>query len=867
MGRSINSYKGHHLLRKRASLRGVNKTLAHMSRPTALGRIFLSALLVLVLAGAQAQYNTGDYGSWATGNWNTLGTWRIYDGVSWASSPGAGAVPNATHTVYIRGGTTVTAVFGSTYSVANLIVEAGGKLFNNNTGPTNLSYVGIHGNTFTCDGVIGNGATLDGISFNIEGSNVVLSGAGTFDAARMRKNANINPVTSAALTLTNFTIAMNVNLRFSGGTNTMIYNNFTGTTTFNVIIGAGSTVTLIGAAGAGNLAMDGVNGTGIASQRGSYTVNGTLIVPGTIYMVTNNPAGNGCTFTVNNGGYVRTAQLDTGPTGSGAGTHLLTLNAGSTMEITGTPVAWVNYIVTNNFFSLNSASRVIYSGAGPQDVRNISGGYGHLRLLGAGLKTLGGLTSVRGDLDILNTTGSPVLDVSGSNFGMSVSGNWTNYAQSGFNEGSGITAYVNFNGTAAAQSVNTPGGEQFNIWRFSKTIGQPLVTMNCNVQVASTLELNTGIIDLNGNELRLMNPLASAITTSVSFSTLRHIKSERTDNTSRVRWEIGSTTGAHLVPFGTTAAYTPFTFNLVSGDAGSVTMATYGTPQNNLPWPVTPIAVTNLNSIYGLPNEDATVDRFWEVDVTGTSPAPVAGLTFTYAASELPIAPFNDPLSMRAQRWNSGGSLWEPQLEGNSAAYTATTDLVVAAFGPFVLTPLTSPLPVELLSFDAKPVGSAVQLDWTTASERNNDYFTILRSSDGTTFEELFTMEGAGVSNVPLYYTGVDRDPLMGTSYYKLRQTDTDGSTSESEVEVVHFGTSTILAAYPNPAEEVLNIVGLTGTVGTLRITDALGRTVLELGSTEGSRVVLDVSALPAGPYLLTVVGVEAPRSLPFVKR
>ncbi len=840
-----------------------------MLRRTAFGRIFLSTLLVLVFGGAQAQYALGDYGSWATGNWNTLGTWRIYDGLSWASSPGAGTVPNATHTVWIRGGTTVTAVFGSNYNVANLIVEAGGKLYNNNTGPTNLSYVSVHGTTLTCDGVIGNGATLDGISFNIEGSNVALSGAGTFDAARIRKNANSNPITLAALTTTTFTISMNVNLRFSGGTNTMIYNNFTGTTTFNVIISTGATVTLVGATGAGNLAMDGVNGTGVASQRGSYTVNGTLIVPGTIYLTTNNPAGNGCQFTVNNGGYVRTAQLDTGPTGSGAGTHLLTLNAGSTLEITGTPVAWVNYNVTNNFFSLNSTSRVIYSGAGAQLVRNISGGYGHLRLLGTGLKTLGGLTSVRGDLEIFNTTGSPVLDVSASNFGMSVGGNWTNYSENGFNEGSGLTAYVNFNGTAGPQTVNTTGGEQFNIWRFSKTVAQPLVTMNCNVQVASTVELNTGIIDLNGYQLTLLNPLATAISTAVSFSTQRHIRSERTDNASRVRWDIGTTTGAHLVPFGTTTAYTPFTFNLVSGDAGSVTMATYGTGQNNLPWPVTPIAVTNLNNIYGGPNEDATVDRFWEVDVTGTSPAPVAGLTFTYAPSELPIAPFDDPVLLRAQRWSSSGSQWEPQLAGNSVAYTATTDVVVTAFGPFTLSPLISPLPVELLSFDAQLKDGKVDLAWITASERDNDYFTVERSADGLTYTELSRVEAIGNSALTTAYAAVDASPLDGLSFYRLRQTDMDGRYTHSDaVPVLNKAVGAEPLLYPNPAVEAVNVIGLADEAAEVHVLDNIGRVVVLLRKPVGTdRIILPVNMLPAGSYLVTVHGTKSISTARFAKQ
>ncbi|MBK8497665.1 MAG: T9SS type A sorting domain-containing protein [Flavobacteriales bacterium] len=821
-------------------------------------------ILALVLATAvQAQYQNGDYVSNTSGNWGTATTWKIYNGVSLATSPLAGSMPNATHTVYVRGGTTVTAVFGTTYSAANLIVEAGGKLFNNNTGPTNLSYIGIYGTTITCDGEIGNGATLDGISFNIEGSAVVLSGAGTFNAARIRKNANSNPITSAALTLTNFTIAMDVNLRFSGGTNTMIYNNFTGNTTFNVIISAGSTVSLMvtGTPGAGNIAMDGVNGTGIGNQAGSYTVNGTLLIPGTLYMTTNNAATYQCRMTINNGGYVRTASLNANA--STAGQHVLTINAGGTLEITGTPTAWTAYSTTNNIYSLNANSRVIYSGAGNQDVRGIAGGYGHLRILGTGTKSLGGLTSVRGELEIQNLSGTPVLDATASNFGLNVSGNWTNYNQSGFNERNGI---VTFAGTAAPQTITTTGGEEFYTWRFSKTVAQPLVTMFSDVQVANNVELNTAILDLNGYQLTVLNPLATAISSSGGFSAQRHIRSERTDNLSRVRWDIGTTNGAHLVPFGTSTAYTPFTFNLVSGDAGSVTMATYGTAADNLPWPVTPTAVTNLASSIGLSpdNRDATVDRFWQVDVTGAD--PTAGLTFTYAATELPLAPWNDPFSMKAQRWNAASQEWEMQIEGNSAAYSALTDVVVTAFGPFTLSPVLSPLPVELISFDAKPEGEVVRLDWLTASERDNDFFTVLRSADGFDFEEVLTVDGAGISNVPVAYTGVDRTPLPGTSYYKLRQTDSNGRSEESGMVAVHFVASDQLNVYPNPVSDMLVASGLADAQ-EVRILDAAGRVVLTSRPASGSeRLILSLSALPSGSYVLTTTDAGGTRSVRFVR-
>jgi hypothetical protein len=803
--------------------------------------------LLLASVSLSAQYTAGDYGSWASGPWNTAATWRIYNGTSWATSPAAGTPPNSTHTVWIRGGTTVTAVFGTVYHCRNLIVEAGGKLFNNDTGPTNLSYVTIYGTTLRCDGVIGNSPTLDGISFNIEGLNVLLDGSGQFEAARIRKNFSSNPVTGEVLANTNLTIDMDIMLRFSGGSNTMIYNNFDGTTLFNVTINAGRTVTLNGAVGFGNIAIDGVDGNSTHARGGHFTINGALLIPGVLYLTTNNTSiAQQCRVTIGSTGYVRCNQINSNASGTAG--HVLTINSGGQLEITGAPAAWTIFSTTNNTFALASGSRVTYSGAGIQDVRPVPGGYGHLRITGTGVKSLGGITLVKNDLEILNTTGTPELDVTVSNFQLSVQGNWINYSTAGFNQRNGL---VQFSGTASAQAITTPGGEDFHNWRIVKSALQPLVQMNSEVRVANVLELNTAaILDLNGNRLVISNPAATAIATSSTFGTLRHIRSERTDNASRVRWDIGTATGAHLVPFGTTAAYTPFTFNLVSGDAGQVTMSTYGTPASNLPWPTTPALVTNLQSSLGLmpDNRDATVDRFWQVDVTG---APLAHLTFSYAASELPIAPWNDPFSMRAQRWNDAIPMWEDQLEsGGASAYWAIANNVTA-FGPFTLTPILSPLPVELLSFTAEPQGDAVLLEWLTASERGSDHFVVLRSADGFRFEEVTRLDAMGNSAALLSYEAIDAKPLDGLSFYQLKQVDLDGAEAYSDLVPVRRASAVAAQVFPNPATDRVSVMLADGkAAGTVALLDGAGRVLLQ-ERIAGGRAELMVTDLPRGTYLL----------------
>lgn len=90
---------------------------------------------------------------------------------------------------------------------------------------------------------------------------------------------------------------------------------------------------------------------------------------------------------------------------------------------------------------------------------------------------------------------------------------------------------------------------------------------------------------------------------------------------------------------------------------------------------------------------------------------------------------------------------------------------------------MPSPLPVELISFEATKLSDEqVQLKWSTASEKNNDYFTIERSQDGVSFTEIKIVKGAGNSTVTSNYTIIDAEPLEGVNYYRLSQTDYDGT-------------------------------------------------------------------------------------------
>ncbi len=113
--------------------------------------------------------------------------------------------------------------------------------------------------------------------------------------------------------------------------------------------------------------------------------------------------------------------------------------------------------------------------------------------------------------------------------------------------------------------------------------------------------------------------------------------------------------------------------------------------------------------------------------------------------------------------------------------------------------------PVEWLFFNAIPNGSAVDLEWATASENGNQFFSIERSVDASFFEEILRTEAVGNSSTTTTYRNTDPNPTPGFSYYRLRQIDIDGGFTYSEVVEVFFNPNAILLglnAYPNPVVE-----------------------------------------------------------------
>lgn len=112
----------------------------------------------------------------------------------------------------------------------------------------------------------------------------------------------------------------------------------------------------------------------------------------------------------------------------------------------------------------------------------------------------------------------------------------------------------------------------------------------------------------------------------------------------------------------------------------------------------------------------------------------------------------------------------------------------------------STPLPIELSDFRVSYENPVVTSSWQTASELNNDYFTLERAGNDLVFEEIGREPGAGTSQIPHSYSMIDLYPYDGVSYYRLKQTDIDGTSTYSDTKYMFIEeTKKQLALFPNP--------------------------------------------------------------------
>jgi hypothetical protein len=162
-------------------------------------------------------------------------------------------------------------------------------------------------------------------------------------------------------------------------------------------------------------------------------------------------------------------------------------------------------------------------------------------------------------------------------------------------------------------------------------------------------------------------------------------------------------------------------------------------------------------------------------------------------------------------------------------------------------------LPVELLHFTAECGDGGVQLTWATATELNNDRFTVERSDDGLAFDEVGQVPGAGNSVSTLHYELLDDRPSAEGAYYRLKQTDHDGTDHYHSVVYIQCDAPMVQApvVFPNPTDGPFRVTGIAAGQ-YLIITNSSGEVVFRTTVSDSS-MDLSLAGRACGTYLLII--------------
>jgi hypothetical protein len=388
------------------------------------------------------------------------------------------------------------------------------------------------------------------------------------------------------------------------------------------------------------------------------------------------------------------------------------------------------------------------------------------------------ISSASGTCNNITIESGNVVVMSNSKI-LNVSGNWSNNGT--FTAGDGS---VVFNGTST-QTIE-PGNNAFNDVTFSNS------TAGINdINIAGPMTINGACTFTNG---------VVGFMTSGTLTFGANATSNLGNANSYVNGSISK--------IGTS----PFNFAVGEGEnwgpcaiaapaTNSTITAQYKHSAGPLNWSAAYMCVgSNLHHTSGV--------EHWLL--TSTSSTPNVTLYWNTASDVV------EPNDLVVAHYNASSSCWENKgaanITGNTNAGSVTNAIPFTSYSPITLGTKTeiNPLPVELTLFSAEcDNNNNVQLYWTTASEINNDYFEIQRSTDDLAWEVIETVQGAGFSNTTIYYEYLDRENPNANTYYRLRQVDFDGKSKFSDIISIRCENNMekpTISIYPNPFNSILNI-------------------------------------------------------------
>ena len=170
---------------------------------------------------------------------------------------------------------------------------------------------------------------------------------------------------------------------------------------------------------------------------------------------------------------------------------------------------------------------------------------------------------------------------------------------------------------------------------------------------------------------------------------------------------------------------------------------------------------------------------------------------------------------------------------------------------------LTVYMPIVISLWKASNLDNSVLLEWSTASEENNDYFTIERSFNGVSWVAIGKVNGAGTTTVENFYSFEDKEPVEGISYYRLKQTDYNGEYSYSSVKCINRPKkpNDSFVVYTNHEANAFIVDGEVIAACPIEVYSTTGARVynVSFNTISVNKVLINVKDLPAGSYFVKI--------------
>jgi hypothetical protein len=391
--------------------------------------------------------------------------------------------------------------------------------------------------------------------------------------------------------------------------------------------------------------------------------------------------------------------------------------------------------------------------------------------------------------------GGGILEITGASAGNS----WLNTNVGSINFNIQLGSLVQYN----SNSNQTIPGNLFTYSKLAKA-GTGTLNLNSDLTVAGTLFLQNGVIATGANDLIISNSNPGAVVGPFLPGFTKYVHGRLIRNTNN---------GEYIFPIGNpTYGYQGFTI-AVNG-SGNV----LGFLENNNTPPLYDRAYCDIETTnapqsqigQGTPGQDGFLDRMifnlssplqWNVTNPGGGITSYDITVHANGTNDINPVIAADGTKIRfllknGEPGNTGVPTGNVPGEFNEIGFLACpngeTLTGMTSFSTFTINGSSgsnTELPIELLYFNAFPKNGWVELNWATASELNNNYFTVERSADGFNWEEVLQTPGAGTTTLQSNYTKFDTRPLSGLSYYRLKQTDMDGKFSYSNIVSVVINT------------------------------------------------------------------------------